>query len=177
MEMIEILAGGEFTNAVYGLGLSSAKCTYYYQPPQESYRENYQVWIVSDDDFKKICAVRNEDWKESWGWWRHAKGSNLGYVNHDYVINGEKLIAWDGYNRISWLEECQNDCSDRKRGLCDGTERDADQCFGERAYPDIISYLCNEIGASTETNVCACTIDLAHQNNLTLVEFFKKYLG
>lgn len=29
----------------------------------------------------------------------------------------------------------------------------------------------------TQRNVCACTIDLARQNNLTLAEFFKKYLG
>lgn len=44
-------------------------------------------------------------------------------------------------------------------------------------YHDILIYLCDEIGASTERNVCACTIDLARQNNLTLAELFKKYLG
>lgn len=40
-----------------------------------------------------------------------------------------------------------------------------------------IAYLCDEIGASTEKNVCACTVDLAQQNNMTLSELFKKYLG
>ena len=32
METVEILAGGEFANAVKSLGLTSAVCTYHYQP-------------------------------------------------------------------------------------------------------------------------------------------------
>lgn len=175
--MVEILAGDKFANAVYGLELASAKCVYYYQPPKDSHRENYQVWLLSEDDFNKICSVKDDDWKEDWGWWRYAKGSNLGYANQEYVVNGEKLIAWDGSNRLLWLEECKENCSDHKRGLCAGEEKDFEQCFGDRTYPDIISYLLMEIGASTEKNVCACTVDLAHQNNLTLAELFKKYLG
>ena len=175
--MVEILAGDKFANAVYSLKLASAKCVYYYQPPKDSQRENYQVWLWSEDDFDKICSVKDDYWKEDWGWWRYAKGSNLGYADQEYVVNNEKLIAWDGSNRSSWLEECKENCSDHKRGLCDGAEKDFEQCFGSRVYPDIISYLLSEIGASTEKNVCACTVDLARQNNLTLAEFFKKYLG
>ena len=89
-------------------------------------------------------------------------------VDCAYVINGEKLMAWDGLQRKEWCR----DCSD-----CAGTEKDKDECFHDHQYPDILIYLCDEIGASTERNVCACTIDLARQNNLTLAELFKKYLG
>lgn len=32
METVEILAGGEFANAVKSLGPTSAVCTYHYQP-------------------------------------------------------------------------------------------------------------------------------------------------
>ena len=89
-------------------------------------------------------------------------------VDCAYVINGEKLMAWDGLQRKEWCR----DCSD-----CAGTEKDKDECFHDHQYPDILIYLCDEIGASTERNVCACMIDLARQNNLTLAELFKKYLG
>ena len=132
------------------------------------WREEYQVWLLSKEDFDNICAIDNDDWKDDWGWWRHAYGSNLGAVDCAYVINGEKLMAWDGLQRKEWCR----DCSD-----CAGTEKDKDECFHDHQYPDILIYLCDEIGASTERNVCACTIDLARQNNLTLAELFKKYLG
>lgn len=168
METVEILAGGEFANAVKSLGLTSAVCAYHYQPQPTHWREEYQVWLLSKEDFDNICAIDNDDWKDDWGWWRHAYGSNLGTVDCAYIINGEKLMAWDGLQRKEW---CQ-DCSD-----CAGTEKDKDECFHDHQYPDILIYLCDEIGASTERNVCACTIDLARQNNLTLAELFKKYLG
>lgn len=166
--MVEILAGGNFKQAVKSLDLTSAICSYRYTPPASRYREAYQVWELSDEDFSNICSVNEEDWKKNWGWWRHADGSNLGAVNCTYIINGEELMAWDGIQRKKWC----HDCSD-----CAGTEKDKDECFHSHQYPDILIYLCDEIGASTERNVCACTIDLARQNNLTLAELFKKYLG
>lgn len=93
METVEILAGGEFANAVKSLGLTSAVCTYHYQPQPTHWREEYQVWLLSKEDFDNICAIDNNDWKDDWGWWRHAYGSNLGAVDCAYVINGEKLMG------------------------------------------------------------------------------------
>lgn len=43
METVEILAGGQFANAVKSLGLTSAVCTYHYQPQPTHWREEYQV--------------------------------------------------------------------------------------------------------------------------------------
>lgn len=106
METVEILAGGEFANAVKSLGLTSAVCTYHYQPQPTHWREEYQVWLLSKEDFDNICAIDNDDWKDDWGWWRHAYGSNLGAVDCAYVINGEKLIAWDGLQRKEWCQDC-----------------------------------------------------------------------
>lgn len=146
METIEILAGGQFANAVKDLDLVSAKCTYHYYPPADSYREEYQVWLLSKSDFDNICAIDDDDWKESWGWWRYALGSNLGAVSYSCTINGEKIMVWHR----------------RRAG---------------REYEDILSYLCIELGVSSEKNVCALTTDLANQNRLTLSELFRKYLG
>lgn len=175
MDTIEILAGGEFSNAVYALNLLSAKCTYRYHTNSESHREDYQVWNLSKDDLGKIGSINEDGWHENWGWWRYCTGSNLGNVNQDFIINGKNITAWDGFDRISWEEECKHNCGDRKRGLCNGET--FEECFGERSYPDLIAYMNNEIGASNEKNVCACAVDLAQQNNMTLSELFNKYLG
>lgn len=168
--MVEILAGGNFDQAVKSLDLTSAVCTYRYTPPADKYREDYQVWELSDEDFSNICSVNDEDWDEDWGWWRHAAGSNLGTVDGVYVINGEKLMAWDGVERKEWC----NGCGETE---CARTDEDKSECYNDRKYSDVLTYLCDEIGASTERNVCACTIDLARQNNMKLSELFKKYLG
>lgn len=66
METVEILAGGEFANAVKSLGLTSAVCTYHYQPQPTHWREEYQVWLLSKEDFDNICAIDNDDWKDDW---------------------------------------------------------------------------------------------------------------
>ena len=175
MKKIEVLAGGEFANAVRDMNLTSAQCTYRYHPEQGDWHEDYQVWELSQDDFDIICSVSNDDWKDTFGWWRYATGSNLGSVNHEYIVHGEKIVAWDGVH-TDFEEECSV-CSDFKNGMCERTATDFEECFGKREYPDVISYLCEEIGASTEKNVCACTIDLARQNGMSLSELFKKYLG
>lgn len=168
--MVEILAGGNFEQAVKSLDLTSAICTYRYTPSESGHCTDYQVWELSDEDFSNICSVNEEDWKEDWGWWRHAAGSNLGAVNSSYIVNGESLMAWDGVEREEWCDECgEKECA--------ATDEDRCECYHERKYPDIITYLCNEIGASVERNVCACAIDLAKQNNMKLSELFKKYLG
>lgn len=174
---IEILAGDKFANAVRELNLASAQCAYQHEPKQKRWCEKYQVWELSQEDFDKICSLNEADWKDTWGWWRYSDGSNLGSVNHEFVVHGEKILAWDGYKQLDFETECAISCSDRKRGLCKGTEEDFEACFGKREYPDIITYLCDEVGASTEKNVCACTVDLARQNNMTLSQLFKKYLG
>lgn len=77
METVEILAGGEFANAVKSLGLTSAVCTYHYQPQPTHWREEYQVWLLSKEDFDNICAIDNSELKAmlkpEW------KGIRMGY--------------------------------------------------------------------------------------------------
>lgn len=185
METVEILAGGKFANAVESLCLTSAKCTYRYLPPPESYRESYQVWLLSQEDYDNICAINDDDWKENWGWWRYCSGSNVGSANHEYIIHGEKIMAWDGLERKEFIKEC-SECSDyylncktprKPTDVCFANGEDIAQCLFPREYSDLLTYFCEEIGASTEKNVCALAVDLAKQNNLTLAELFKKYLG
>lgn len=146
METVEILAGDQFANAVKDLNLVSAKCTYHHHPPVGVYREEYQVWLLSKEDFDNICAVDDADWKENWGWWRYSPGSILGLAFDQYIVNGQQIKAWGGRSDV-------------------------------KQYDNILSYLSDQLGASTEKNVCALTVDLAEQNGLTLSELFRKYLG
>ena len=177
MQTVEILAGGNFCNAVHQLNLRSAKCAYRYKPREGDCCENYQVWLMSMEDYKVIDAIDDEDWQDDWGWWRWSEGSNMGTAFVEYIVNGEKLKAWDGIHRTMFYSDVCEECSDRKNGLCNASNQDQLECYGERQYGDLLQYFWVEIGASTERNICALATDLAQQNNLTLSEFFKKYLG
>lgn len=150
--MKEIL-GAELDNVFKELGIN-AKKTYEIKNKPWEFCEDYQVWELSNEDFEKLCALSEQDWKDAWGWWRSAEGSNMGGVSYSYNINKHYIHAWDGIYRKNHKDYYQ-----------------------DRKYDSLLQYFCNEIGASTERNVCAVAIDLARQNNITMGELFRKYQG
>jgi len=151
--VIEIL-GGELDKAFEELNIS-AKKTYESKNIRHEYQEIYQVWELSDEDFKKICNLTEKDWKDDWGgWWRSAEGSNMCNPISRFNINHHYLKAWDSNNRLESL--------DYYRG---------------REYEYLTEYMCDEIGASMEKNVCALAVDLARINGITMGELFRKYQG
>lgn len=160
--MIEIL-GAELDKAFEELNIN-AKKTYEIQNKPWDYCEDYQVWELLEEDFDKICKIEDKDWKDEWGWWRFAEGSNLGYVNARYNINHHYLQAWDGTSTQDFLKENKH---------C----KPEDRYFPERKYKSLLQYMCNEMGASAERNVCALAVDLAMQNGITMAELFRKYQG
>lgn len=110
--------------------------------------ERYEVWEVSDELHKKMCDMSEEEFVEMAGedaWWRSSTGSVLGVPDTEFEVNGEYLLGW---NR--WEREQKN-------------------------YSDLSEYLCECIGASTGKNVCACAMDLAKYNDMTMGELFEKY--
>ena len=116
----------------------------------------YEVWIVTKELFDKMCNMSENDFTELAGedaWWRHCDGSNLGL----YEIG---TIKCNGREMIGWIE------SPLKKGI-----------HFELFYTSLTEYLCEFIGASTCKNVCACAIDLARYNNMTMGELFEKYEG
>jgi hypothetical protein len=149
--MKEIL-GAELDKAFEELNLYGKK-TYELKNKHCDYCEIYQVWELPDEDYDKLCSISDKDWKEDWGWWRGASGSNMGFVNKRYNINNHYIKAWDGYKREN---------------------NDYPWC---RQYKNLLQYFCDEIGASTEKNVCAVAVDLARQNGMTMSELFRKYQG
>lgn len=176
-EIREILAGGTFANAVNALGVN-AKRTYQYNPPKDSYREHYQVWEMTEEEYQKLCTKGDkiEHWPDMWGWWRGADGSNLGSIDMDFTVKGLSLTAWQGIHRERFFEDNCQDCSDFLKGDCHASELDIDECFQGHNYKDLLDYIYDEIGATTESNVCAVMTDLAKQNDMTLAELLQKYL-
>lgn len=146
--MKEIL-GGELDQAFIDLNIN-AKKTY----QAKDITDFEQVWELSNKDYEKLCNIEEDDWKDNWGWWRNAIGSNMGSVNRRYNINNHYIRAWDGYSRENHKDYYQ-----------------------DRKYQNLLKYFCDEIGASTEKNVCALAVDLAEQNNITMGELFSKYQG
>lgn len=140
--------------------------------------EDYEVWEVSDEVFKSMCDLNDEDFEKLCpeGMWRSAIGSNMGRPDVEYKIKNNTILAWDGNSRSDYESECK-ECSDRKNGTCEGTEDDFIECFGAREYSGLLEYLCEELGASQPRNVCALAVDLAKYNNMTMGELFTKYEG
>lgn len=92
----EILAGN-LDQAIIDLGLNATK-TYQLKNRNYEYMEEYQVWEVSDESYNLICNMSEEDWKDDWGWWRSADGSNMCAPYKRYNINRRYVTAWDNGN-------------------------------------------------------------------------------
>lgn len=150
--MKEIL-GAELDKAFEELNIN-AKKTYEAKKLHYKYQEVYQVWELSDEDFEKICDLTEEDWKDDWGWWRSAEGSNMCNPLSRFNINHHYLKAWDSDNRLESVDY-----------------------YCHRKYEYLTQYMCDEIGASTGKNICALAVDLARINGITMGELFRKYQG
>ena len=60
--------------------------------------ERYEIWEVSDELYKRMCDMSEEEFIEIAGenaWWRQSYGSNLGYPDTEFDVNGNNLVAWD----------------------------------------------------------------------------------
>lgn len=118
----------------------------------------YEVWKVSDELHKKMCDMSEEEFVKLAGedaWWRSTDGSVLGVPNAKAIVNGEYLTCWD-----------------REYYLSD--EYEEEPC---KEFSSLSEYLCDEVGASQPKNVCACSMDLAKYNNISMGELFQKYEG
>lgn len=85
--MSEIFGGGGLEHAFEALGIN-AKMTY--RGSKEPY---YEVWELNKKDLKTLEEV--EEWPDEWGWWRAAKGSNMGTPAEFLTINGQFMIGWE----------------------------------------------------------------------------------
>lgn len=145
------------------------------------YWPNFGVYKVLEQHFPKLCDIPDEEWAKEFpeSWWRYAKGSNMGTPNCEFVINGNKIDAWQNEWYVDDLVE-----EYRRLPIDEQIEYEADG--GVEAYiadnyryeySNLLEYLCDELGASTEKNVCALATDLAKYNEMSIAKLFMIYGG
>ena len=122
--------------------------------------KDYEVWSVPDVIFEEMCNMEEEKFVSIAGedaWWRSSDGSVLWYLQTgDATINGRNIIAW----------------------IEDGSRTDGSTGIHfNMKFSSLTEYLCDFIGASTPQNVCACAMDLAKYNNMSMGKLFELYEG
>lgn len=136
---------------------------------------DFEVWIVDDKTFEEMCDMSETKFEElcSDGWWSHSEGSVLGSPDDIYKVNNNDLLVWNVKRNRDY---CCLNCN-RFEEECNGDDEDIFECYGEKYFKSLSEYLCNEVGATTGRNVCACAVDLARYNGISLGELFNRYQG
>lgn len=165
---IEILGGGGLHKAFKELGIKATR-TY-----KRSEKPHYEVWELSKDDLKKLEYT--VEWKDEWGWWRFAKGSNMGTPFDFFTVNGKELIAWGGAKRedliLDWAAE-----PNEEKAAYHYSFKEYEKTLCPYEYENLLTYMGEELGASVERNVCALAVDLARANGMTMAKLFDIYEG
>lgn len=85
--MAEILTGGGINKAFKTLGIK-AKRTY-----KSSYEPSYEIWELNKNDLKTLDEA--PEWPKEFGWYKYAKGSNMGTAADFFTVNGQFMIGWE----------------------------------------------------------------------------------
>jgi hypothetical protein len=165
---MEILAGNGIQNAFKELGIK-AKCAY-----KSSHEPYYEIWDVDKRDVKIL--EETTEWLDEWGWWRGAKGSNLGTAADFFTVNGQFMIGWNGPSRDDLREQWRNE-PDEERASYNYSFTKYEEQMKPRTYETLLEYMREEIGASMESNIIALAVDLARANGKTVSGLFKVYEG
>ena len=165
---IEILASGGIKNAFKELGIEATRT---YKGTDKPY---YQIWELEKSDMHKMDEMT--EWPEHYGWWRYAKGSNMGTAYSRFTINGQELIAWDGPSRED-LRDDWKDEPDSEKASFHYSYKEYEEFWKPHKYDCLTDYLSEELGCSQPGNVCALVMDLARYNGLSMSELFSKFEG
>jgi hypothetical protein len=136
--MAEIFGGNGLHRAFKALGID-AKRTY-----KSSHEPYYEVWELNKKDIKVLEEIM--EWQSDWGWWRSAKGSNMGTPAEFFTINGQFMIGWETQD-------------------------------GNDTYDSLMDYFHKGLSIGMESNICACAVDLARVNGMTMSRLFQTFEG
>ena len=149
--MIEILVWGNPQKEFKRLNINP-KLTWKGYGWEES--EEMRVYYITRDEFDILCNDKYsaDDWFDSC--WRYAEGSNLGSLNTQKTINKKVLSCFSSLRQPLYEDDQESD---------------------DMEYSHLLDYLCYCLGVSTESNICAVSVDLARYNHMTMAELFEKY--
>lgn len=142
-DTVEIIGSSNIRFAFVALNIN-AKFTY----KTNHLPFHVEVWEVSVDDFKTLCDIPDEQWKDEWGWWRQGHCIYHGNIYNDYTVNGKTMY---------------------------GYEPAEEEDYEPKSYNDFYKYLLDVHHVSTFYNFCYFAISLADDNGMKVSEFLKEY--
>lgn len=170
--------GQNMATALQKLGID-AKMTY---SGDIGYWKPLEVWEIDENNREKLCDVTDEQWDSincEDSWWRGSDGCNIGTVDCEMTINGQKIQAWHDEWRIDDLRDEYDSLDPYEQSEYEGNggvqayiDENVNNC-----YDNLLNYFCEEFGISTSRNVCAIAVELARHNEITMAELFRKYGG
>ena len=172
MAIVEIIGGNgvEFTFQEFKI---KAKKVYATEDKDNPVHPRYEVYEIDKSDLKLLETI---SWADDFGWYRYAKGSNMGTPYSFFRVNGHDLIAWDGAKRDELREWWSNEPLEEKEAY-NYSFKEYENGVMPREYSCLTEYMCDELGATTESNVCALAVDLAKANGITMAKLFEIYEG
>ena len=122
--------------------------------------DRYEVWWVTGKLFDRMCNMTEKEFRElsnrDDAWMRSSDGCNLNSRKKgDFTVNGIGMIGW---KNKTWQDD----------------DKEYDNCTN---YSDLSEYLMQHVGVSEPKYICACAVDLAKYNDMTLGELFENYEG
>lgn len=165
---IEILTNNKIKYAFQELGIKGTRT---YKGSKEPF---YEVWEIEKSDLTTLEEYVG--WPDKWGWWRYAKGSNMGTACSFFAVNDFELIAWDGEKRDGLRDEW-DEMSIEERASYHYSFREYEKERMPHKYDSLLEYLSGELETTSPRNICPLAIDLARTNGLSMAELFQMYEG
>lgn len=141
----------------------------------DSDSEFAEVWALDDANFETLCNVSEEDWKYTYGWWRHAEGANINEVGNvvKMRINDIEIKA---YYCPTFLQDFIDECMEEEPE--EYTKEELKCAFFDACiYSNFTEYCSTQWQVSNLMNVTAIAIETAKLNEISLSELMSKYQG
>lgn len=169
--MKQILGNKKLENAFDELGIFSSEYSLKYRMKKSPH---YCIWELTDNAYETLSDFPDDKWKDNWGWWRYADGSNMGEAKDCGMINGLNIKIWrDDYKRGELLQEWKLERSIEEKREYHNNFEEFYEVWCPNCWDTLLDYFSDEIGCSSETNICALATDLAKQNGMTMAELFR----
>lgn len=150
---------------ILGSGLARAFQALKIKAERKYKNPRFEVWELSEAEYKRLCNVPDEDWKdEAFGWWRWGECILEGSPLYSFTVNGRKMLGWLDDKAIADLNKGED------------PEDMVDETYytGEK-YESFTDWLLSVMRLSAERHIACFAISLAKENGLTLAEFMKQY--
>lgn len=143
----------EFVEIIGGNGLEMALSDNFINALRTYKGKEYEVWELSEVEFEKLKNIKEEDWLDEYGWYRH--GGAIISPTEQVVVNGNKLYGYENESLMALVKE--------------GEEVE----YGVQQYKSLKSHISEATGCSNTTNFCALVSQMAKCNKIKISKLFE----